>query len=64
MTRVCYPLCKKKGEGIKRTDVSVHLCKKKHRKNKSDNETGYPQGQMGMGLDWIGQDDTSRKISL
>ena len=45
--------------GNKKTDLSVHLCKKKHRKNKSDNETGYPQGQMGMGLDWSRQDDTS-----
>ena len=62
MTRVRYHLCKKKRGGNKKN--RLHLCKKKHRKNKSDNETGYPQEQMGMGLDWLGQDDTSRKISL
>ena len=53
------PFVKEKRGGNKKTDLSVHLRKKKHRKSKSDNETGYPQGQMGMGLDWSGQDDTS-----
>lgn len=45
------PFVRKRG-GIEQA-ISVHLCKKKHRKDKSDNETGYTEADgNGARLDW------------